>query len=59
MRILNVSSKGRVFIRKNKNLRRTRGLLPPQLISGKLDVEHLDIDTGDPESAVAATEVNW
>jgi type I restriction enzyme S subunit len=32
----------------NRNLRRTRDLLLPKLISGELDVEHLDIDTGDP-----------
>lgn len=33
-------------IRKNANLRATRDLLLPKLISGKLDVEDLDIDVG-------------
>jgi len=32
--------------RKNENLRSTRDLLLPKLISGKLDVEDLDIDAG-------------
>ncbi|MEX1027387.1 MAG: restriction endonuclease subunit S [Candidatus Paceibacterota bacterium] len=32
--------------RKNENLRSTRDLLLPKLISGKLDVEDLDIDVG-------------
>jgi type I restriction enzyme S subunit len=32
--------------RKNQNLRTTRDLLLPKLISGELDVEDLDIDTG-------------
>jgi len=31
---------------KNTNLRTTRDLLLPKLISGKLDVEDLDIDAG-------------
>lgn len=39
--------------KKNENLRRTRDLLLPKLISGELDVEHLDIDTGEP---LAVTE---
>ena len=30
------------------NLRTTRDLLLPKLISGKLDVEELDIDMGEP-----------
>ena len=38
---------------KNRNLRKTRDLLLPKLISGQLDVEELDIDTGEP--LVAAT----
>lgn len=33
---------------KNKRLRASRDLLLPKLISGKLDVEELDIDTGEP-----------
>lgn len=33
---------------KNLNLRQTRDLLLPKLISGQLDVEHLDIDVGEP-----------
>lgn len=32
--------------RKNQNLRMTRDLLLPKLISGKLDVKNLDIDVG-------------
>lgn len=36
------------LLRKNGNLRETRDLLLPKLISGKLDVEDLDIDTGEP-----------
>jgi type I restriction enzyme S subunit len=34
--------------RKDRNLRTTRDLLLPKLISGKLDVEDLDIDVGEP-----------
>ncbi len=34
--------------KKNSNLTRTRDLLLPKLISGQLDVEELDIDTGEP-----------
>jgi type I restriction enzyme S subunit len=34
--------------RKNANLRQARDLLLPKLISGQLDVEDLDIDTGEP-----------
>ncbi|MFM8571884.1 MAG: hypothetical protein ACKOAU_09830 [Pirellula sp.] len=33
---------------KNETLRRTRDLLLPKLISGQLDVEDLEIDTGEP-----------
>lgn len=36
-----------LLIQKQKNLRATRDLLLPKLISGKLDVEDLDIDTGE------------
>ncbi len=32
---------------KNTNLRKTRDLLLPKLISGQIDVENLDIDTGE------------
>jgi len=32
---------------KNANLRRTRDLLLPKLISGEIDVENLDINTGE------------
>ena len=32
---------------KNDNLRKTRDLLLPKLISGQIDVENLDIDTGE------------
>jgi len=31
---------------KNINLRKTRDLLLPRLISGEIDVENLDINTG-------------
>lgn len=34
--------------RKNQNLRNTRDLLLPKLISGQLDVEDLDIETSEP-----------
>lgn len=37
-----------ILARKNQNLRQTRDLLLPKLISGKLDVEELDIDIGEP-----------
>jgi type I restriction enzyme, S subunit len=37
---------------KNRNLRKTRDLLLPKLISGQLDVEELDIDSG--QNAVQA-----
>ena len=33
--------------RKNLNLRQTRDLLLPRLISGEIDVENLDINTGE------------
>ena len=35
-----------ILIQKQQNLRTTRDLLLPKLISGKLDVEDLDIDSG-------------
>ena len=46
-----------LLIKKNDILRTTRDLLLPKLISGKLDVEDLDIDVGQPleelEEAIA------
>lgn len=36
----------KVLQQKNDNLRKTRDLLLPKLISGQIDVENLDIDTG-------------
>jgi type I restriction enzyme S subunit len=36
-----------VLTRKNINLRKTRDLLLPKLISGEIDVENLDISTGE------------
>jgi type I restriction enzyme, S subunit len=42
--ILNCSKKQEV-------LRKTRDLLLPKLISGQLDVEHIDIDVGEPVTA--------
>ena len=36
-----------VFLLKNRNLRQTRDLLLPRLISGEIDVENLDINTGE------------
>ena len=44
--------------RRVANLRTTRDLLLPKLISGQLDVEHLDIDAGDPVMASARPETN-
>jgi len=35
---------------RNRNLRRTRDLLLPRLISGEVDVSHLPIDTGGLET---------
>ena len=40
------------FSEKNHSLRKTRDLLLPKLISGQLDVEDLDIDTGEAVSGV-------
>lgn len=37
----------RVLIKKNRNLRTTRDLLLPKLMSGQVDVEDLDIDIGE------------
>jgi type I restriction enzyme S subunit len=42
-----------LLYRKNENLRRTRTLLLPKLISGQLDVEDLDIDVGITTGALA------
>ena len=42
-----------ILKKKNRNLRTTRNLLLPKLISGQLDVEDLDIETGE---AVTMTE---
>lgn len=36
----------KTLMKKNHNLRTTRDLLLPKLISGELDVEDIDIDTG-------------
>lgn len=41
-----VFDQAKLLRRKNENLRTTRDLLLPKLISGKLDVEDLDIDVG-------------
>ena len=43
---------------KNANVRRTRDLLLPKLISGEVDVEGLDIETGEgmTEAAVSIEE---
>ena len=43
--------------RKNQLLRTTRDLLLPKLISGKLDVEDLDIDVGEPLEELAEVTV--
>jgi type I restriction enzyme S subunit len=40
-------SAGNTLRLKNANLRRTRDLLLPKLISGELDVSDLDINVGD------------
>ena len=37
----------RLLMLKNRNLCKTRDLLLPKLIAGQLDVEDLDIDTGE------------
>jgi type I restriction enzyme S subunit len=36
-----------ILTQKNINLRKTRDLLLPRLISGEIDVEDLDINTGE------------
>jgi len=43
-----IFDQAKLLRRKNENLRTTRDLLLPKLISGKLDVEELDIDVGEP-----------
>jgi len=43
-----VEAQIRILTEKNTNLRRTRDLLLPKLISGELDVSDLDIKTGGP-----------
>lgn len=43
------------LINKNLNLRRTRDLLLPKLISGEVDVERLNIETGGATSEAAAS----
>jgi type I restriction enzyme S subunit len=45
--ISNIVGSLRLLMLKNRNLRKTRDLLLPNLISGQLDVEDLDIDTGE------------
>lgn len=45
--------------RKNKLLRETRDLLLPRLISGKLDVEHINIDGESKINIAAEPEVNY
>ena len=37
-----------LYRKRNRNLRKTRDLLLPKLISGQLDVEELDLETGEP-----------
>jgi type I restriction enzyme S subunit len=44
--VTDIVSTLKTLMLKNHNLRITRDLLLPKLISGKLDVEDLDIDTG-------------
>ncbi|MBI2480574.1 MAG: hypothetical protein HYV60_18695 [Planctomycetia bacterium] len=55
--VSNVVSSLKTLMLKNRNLRTTRDLLLPKLICGKLDVEDLDIDVGQPleelEEAIA------
>ncbi len=43
-----------LLLRKNDNLRATRDLLLPKLISGQLNVEDLDIDTGVEDEVLEA-----
>jgi type I restriction enzyme S subunit len=47
-----IFNQAKLLRRKNNNLRTTRDLLLPKLISGQLDVEDLDIDVGDPLEAL-------
>lgn len=47
-------SKCTVLNKKNANLRNTRDLLLPKLISGQLDVENLDIESSEPLVEVVA-----
>ncbi len=42
-----------ILIQNQQNLRTTRGLLLPKLISGQVDVENLDIDVGMTAEEVA------
>jgi len=44
--VKNIVSQIQNLIFKNRNLRQTRDLLLPKLISGEIDVENLDIETG-------------
>ena len=44
-----------VLSKKNTSLRRTRDLLLPKLISGEVDVEGLDIETGEGMTEAAAS----
>ncbi|MFL5587281.1 MAG: restriction endonuclease subunit S [Ktedonobacteraceae bacterium] len=44
-----------VLAKKNTNLRRTRDLLLPKLISGEVDVEGLDIETGEAMTEATAS----
>ena len=43
----NLLNQMEILGRKNANLRKTRDLLLPRLISGEIDVENLDINTGE------------
>ena len=53
--VLSCFDERQLLIKKNDNLRTTRNLLLPKLISGKLNVEDLDIEV---DEAALAT-VNW
>ena len=54
--MLNISNTLRL---KNKNLRQTRDLVLPKLISGEIDVSELDIDTNGIQPAKSGTHIPY
>ena len=47
------------MLKKNANLRKTRDLLLPKLISGKIDVSNLDIDTNGMQPVKSGTHIPY